>query len=305
MKRKIVSWIMLIVFGLMPYLLKGQNATIREDLTRLGVSQVNITPEQPVMMSGYDARKTPSTGVHDSLFASALFFSGKQSKALIITADLIGFSSASVDSIKKKIYQKTGLAGDNVMIIATHNHGGPSIYTYENKLPQANEEYVKSLYEKLATLAADAMKNPVLFKMGVGKGTCKLNINRRATFADGGVWLGRNPEGPCDHDVDLIKFVDPENNLLAVLLNWPCHGTVSGQGNYQLTGDWPASVARHIKKQAGKNIVVAITAGASADINPIYGPGSDFREVEAVGYHVGNVAWKTLGNIETFPVKSL
>ena len=296
---------MIVVFGLIPYLLKGQNSTISEDLTRLGVSQVNITPEQPVMMSGYDARTTPSTGIHDSLFASALFFSGKQNKALIISADLIGFSSAFIDSIKKKIYQKTGLSGDNVMIIATHNHGGPAIYTYEDKLPRANEEYVKSLYEKLAALAADAMKNPVLFKMGVGKGTCKLNINRRAVFADGGVWLGRNQDGPCDHELDLIKFVDQENNLMAILLNWPCHGTASGEDNYQLTGDWPASAARYIKKQAGKNMVVAVTAGASADINPIYGPGSDFTEVEAVGYHVGNVAWKTLGNIETFPVKFL
>ena len=288
-----------------PYLSKGQNSTINDDLTRLGVSQVNITPEQPVMMSGYDARKTPSTGVHDSLFASALFFSGRQNKALIISADVIGFSFAFIDSIKKKIYQRTSLPYDKIMIIATHNHGGPAIYTYENNLPQANEEYVKSLYEKLTTLAEDAMKNPVLFQMGVGKGTCNLNINRRAVFADGGVWLGRNPDGPCDHDVNLIKFVDQQNNLLAVLLNWPCHGTASGQENYKLTGDWPASAARYIRKQAGKNIVVAVTAGASADINPIYGPGNDFREVEAVGYHVGNVAWKTLGNIKTYPVKSL
>ena len=305
MKRKVIIRIVIVVFVVLPYLSKGQNSTTSEELTRLGVSQVNITPEQPVMMSGYDARKTPSTGVHDSLFASALFFSGKQNKALIISADLIGFSSSVIDSIKKRIYQKTGLPADNVMIIATHNHGGPAIYTYEDKLSQANEEYVKSLYEKLVALATDAMKNPVLFQMGFGKGTCKLNINRRAVFADGGVWLGRNQDGPCDHEVGVIKFVDQQNNLLAILLNWPCHGTVSGQGNYQLTGDWPASAARYIKKQAGKNLVVAITAGASADINPIYGPGNDFREVEAVGYHVGNVAWKTIGNIKTFPVKSL
>jgi len=305
MKRKAIIRIMVVVFVLIPYLSKEQSSTASEDIIRLGVSQVNITPEQPVMMSGYDARKTPSTGVHDSIFASALFFSGKQNKALIISADLIGFSSAVIDSIKKKIYQKTGLPGDKLMIIATHNHGGPAVYAYEDELPTANEEYVKSLYEKLATLAEDAMKNPVLFQMGFGKAICKLNINRRAVFADGGVWLGRNPDGPCDHEISLIKFVDQQNRLIAVLLNWPCHGTVSGQDNYQLTGDWPASAARYMKKQAGNNIVVAITAGASADINPIYGPGKDFREVEAIGYHAGNAAWKALGNIKTFPVKSL
>jgi neutral ceramidase len=296
---------MMILFGFIPGLSMGQNSVNRKDFIRLGVSQVNITPEQPVIMSGYDARKTPSTGVHDSIFASALFFSGEQNKALLISADLIGFPTVFVDSMKKMISDKTGLSANNIMIIATHNHGGPAIHTYEDELPQANEDYIKNLKEKLVSLATDAMKNPMPFRMGVGKGACKLNISRRAVFADGGVWLGRNQEGPCDHELDIIKFVDENDNLIAVLVNWPCHGTASGQENYQLTGDWPASAARYIKKMAGRNIVVAVTAGASADINPIYGPGNDFDEVEAVGYHVSNEAWKVLTQTKTSPVKSL
>jgi len=304
MKNKInIGLIILVCF--FPGLSIGQKASNNTTSITLGISQVNITPEQPVMMSGYDARKTPSTGIHDSLFASALFFTGEQNKALLITADVIGFPHTFIDSIKKTISERTGIFADNIMIAALHNQGGPGIHAYEDTLPEANEDYIKSLKEKLFALAADAMKNPAPFSMGVGKGICKLNINRRAVFADGGVWLGRNPDGPCDHELDVIKFVDEENNLIAALVNWPCHGTVSGQDNYRLTGDWPAAAARYIKKFAGKNIVVAITAGASADINPIYGPGNDFDEVEAVGYHVGNEAWKTITQIKTSPVKSI
>ena len=305
MKSRKLFLLAVILPGLVPGLSKGQNSKHDNAFIRMGVSQVNITPEQPVIMSGYDARKTPSTGVHDSLFASALFFSGEQKKALLITADLIGFPTSFVDTVKKMISQKTKLSADNIMIIAVHNHGGPAIHTYENQLPEANEDYIKNLRGKLVSLAADAMKNPRPFRMGLGKGICKLNINRRAVFADGGVWLGRNLDGPCDHEVDAIKFVDEENNLMAALINWPCHGTASGQDNYQLTGDWPAATARYIKKMAGKNIVVAVTAGASANINPIYGPGSDFNEVETVGFHTGNEAWKALIQAETFPVKTL
>ena len=51
--------------------------------------------------------------------------------------------------------------------------------------------------------------------------------------------------------------------------------------------------------------MVAITAGASGDINPIYGPGDDFNEIEAVGYHVGKAAWETYNTITTFPVESV
>jgi len=304
-KRKIVFKFFIVLLGFTPGLLMGQNSSNNKTFVRLGASQINITPEQPVIMSGYDARKTPSTGIHDSLFASALFFSDEQDKALLISVDMIGFPFAFVDSIKKMISIKTGLSVDNIMVVATHDHGGPAIHTYEDKLPQANEDYIQTLKEKLVTLATDAMRNPEPFSMGIGKGTCNMNINRRAVFADGGVWLGRNPDGVCDHELDVIKFVDEKNNLIAILVNWPCHGTVSGQENYEITGDWPASAARYIRKLAEKNIVVAITAGASANINPIYGPGNDFNEVEAVGYHVGKKAWKTLNQIKTSPVKSI
>ena len=304
MQSKILK-LFLIVFASAPLLSAAQNSLTVKGAVEMGASQINITPQQPVLMSGYDARKTPSTGVHDSLFASALFFSDGQNKALMITADVIGFRAAFVDTTKKMISEKTGITADHILIIAEHNHGGPAIHTYEDKLLQANDDYVKELKEKLVTVAFDAMKEPVPFSMGIGKGVCKLNINRRAVFADGGVWLGRNLDGPCDHELDAVKFVDEENNLLAVLVNWPCHGTVSGQDNYQLTGDWPSSASRHIKKLVGKNIVVAVTAGASADINPIYGPGSDFNEVEAVGYHVGNETSKLIAQTKTYPVKSL
>jgi hypothetical protein len=191
------------------------------------------------------------------------------------------------------------------MITAVHNHGGPAVKTYEVDLPPANEDYIKTLKEKLVSLAFEASKNPVPFRMGIGKGKCSMNINRRAEFADGGIWLGRNPDGPCDHELDVVKFEDMNNKTMAVLINWPCHGTASGQDNYLITGDWPGAASRYIKKQAGKEVVVAITAGASADINPIYGPGNDFNEIESVGFLVGTEAWKTLTQTGTFPVKFL
>ena len=289
---------------LIPASIIAQNST-NKGFVKLGVSQTNITPLQPVIMSGYDARKTPSTGVHDSLFASALFFSGAQNKALLISADIIGFPFAFVDTVKKRIALKTGLTADHILLIATHDHGGPAIHTYEDDLPQSNEDYIQTLKEKLVALAADAMKNPQPFSMGIGKGKCTMNINRRAVFADGGVWLGRNPDGVCDHELDVLKFLDVNNNLIAVLINWPCHGTTMGQENYKITGEWPASAAAYIRKHAGKNIVVAVTAGASANINTIYGPGNDFNEDEAMGYHVSNEAWRLIDKIKTAPVKSV
>jgi len=305
MKTRRTFVLIMVLIAMVPALSFGQAPGQGTSEVRLGVSRINITPEAPVLMSGYDARETPSTGIHDELFASALYFTDQQTGVLLITTDLIGFRAEFIDDARKMISAKTGIPGENIIISAVHNHGGPAVKTYEGEVPAANVDYIRTLKDKLTLLAVKASENPVPFRMGTGKGTCTMNINRRAEFADGGIWLGRNPDGPCDHELDVVRFEDLKDQTLAVLINWPCHGTASGQENFLITGDWPGAAARYINKQEGKETVVAITAGASADINPIYGPGSDFSEIEAVGFHVGKEAWKTLTLIETHQVNSL
>ncbi len=301
MKNKKIVFLIILTYSL-PGLIFAQNTLNRAPPVGLGVSQVNITPDTPTLMSGYGSRKTPYTGVHDSLYASALFFSGEKQKVLLITADLLGFSFEFVDDTKSVISSKIGIPSENIMLVATHNHGGPSIN--ENGSDTVRK-YTAELKKRLTDIAVEASENIVPFRMGMGKGSCNMNINRRAVYASGEVWIGRNPDGPCDHELDVVKFESLENKPLAVLINWPCHGTVSGYENYQITGDWPGAAARFIREQIGENVVVAVTAGASAEINPIYGPGDSFREVEAIGYHVGSETNNVLALIETLPVNSL
>jgi len=271
----------------------------------MGASQVDITPSVPIPMSGYEARKEPYKGIHDQLFASALCFKSPVTSLLLITADLIGYNMPFIDETKKMISARTDIKPENIMITAVHNHGAPVTKAYEKDVPDAVNNYLKELQQKFVDISVQASEKAAPFKIGTGKGSCSMNINRRAEFADGGIWLGRDQEKPCDHEVNVVRFDDLNNNTLAVFVNWPCHGTASGQENYEITGDWPGAAARYIKKQSGEDKVVAITAGASGDINPIYGPGKNFDEIEAVGFHVGRAAWETCNNITTYPVESI
>ncbi len=286
----------------LPGLLFSQNTSPVVSYAGLGVSQVNITPDSPTLMSGYDSRITPYTEIHDSLYASALFFSYEREKVLLITADLIGFPFEFIDDTKNRISSKIGIPAENILIVATHNHGGPSI---DENGPESVRLYTGELKKKLTEMAFRASKNVVPFRIGIGKGYCNMNINRRAEYAEGEIWIGENPDGPCDHELDVVKFESMDNKTLAVLINWPCHGTVTGYSNFQITGDWPGAAARYIKQQTGEDVVVAVTAGASADINSIYRPSDSFRRVEAVGYHVGRETNHVFSQIETLPVKFL
>lgn len=305
MKKTISAGFSIMLIALLPSLVFAQIKASDKSLVKMGVSQANITPTLPTVMAGYAARTTPSTGVHDSLYATALFFSGEKIKAMIITVDLIGFNSAFIDELKGDISKATGIIPENIMITAVHTHGGPSPRTTDSDVQNTVPAYVSYLKERLITMTIAATKNVVPVKMGISKGSCNLNINRRALIANGSIWLGRNPDGPCDHDLVVARFEDMNSKTLAVLINWPCHGTVSGQDNYQITGDWPGAAARYIKTNEGNDVVVAVTIGASGDINPLYGPGKNFTEIEAVGFHAGREACKALASITTYPLKDI
>jgi hypothetical protein len=263
----------------------------------MGLSRTNITPLEPVMMSGYAARKTPSTGVHDSLYTAALCFSDGNQKALMITCDVIGFSHEQADQLSARIAENTGIPGENILITATHTHGAPSIGTYGTLSFEANRKYMDFLEKKIVAISRSASENLQDVKIGRGRGSCQLNINRRAQFADGSIWLGRNSEGPCDHDVDILKIESMRGDLLAVFVNWACHGTASGQDNYQITGDWPGISARYLEEELGQETVIYVTAGASGDINPLYGPNDKFMEIQAVGYNLAQEVLQVLPGI--------
>ena len=266
-----------------------------------GVARINIRPGTPIPMSGYGNRSDPFKGVRDSLYATAMVFDDGERKSAIITADLIGFSHQLASETIRQIEQATGIGQDYILLSATHNHGGPSNRTYGNEAPPEVMDYVESLQEKIVAVVRQASANRQPALLGAGRGVCRMNINRRARFADGSVWLGRNPDGPCDHDVAVGRVDDQNRNPIAIFVNWPCHGTVSGQENYQLTGDWPGAAARFIEKSFDHKVIVPVTAGASADINPIYGPNSKFQDIDAIGMLLGEEVVRVAGSIETFP----
>ena len=259
---------------------------------RAGFSEIGITPDKAIIMSGYGNRKDPFKGIHDSIYAQAMYLSQGDEEVLLITSDLIGHSQHNVNMLKGMIQKETAIPEDKIFITAAHNHGGPVNGTYRSaeKLPDDVKAYVDVLYGKLLKISIKAKKDIQPVKIGYEKGECKVNINRRAIYSEGEVWLGRNPDGACDHDLDIIKFTDTEGKLMAVQVNYPCHGTCTGQDNYQVTGDWPGISANMMKEKLGGDVIIMVTAGASADINPIYGPNDNFRQVDAVAYGVASVA---------------
>lgn len=269
-----------------------------------GAAAVKITPSLPVPMSGYANRDQPSKGVHDDIFARAFVFDDGKTKTCIIQADLIGFSFEFADEIAREVEKRTGIPKQNTLLVAVHNHGAPVTRTYGETITDNLSVYLTDLKKKLIDVSTEAHTKRVPALIGTGKGKCTMNINRRGRHGEGGIWLGRNPDGVCDHDVDVMKIDNLSGETIGLMVNWPCHATVGGQENYQITGDWPGAAARYVE-QNFKAVPIGITAGASGDINPIYGPHNNFGEMNAIGTLLGEEIVKVTKSIQPQKVNSV
>jgi hypothetical protein len=272
-----------------------------------GTAKINITPAVPVPMSGYRSRIKPFEGIHDSIYARAIVFSDGENKAAIISAEIIGFSNSFCEETSSLIEQEVGIKQENILLTVVHNHSGPVTRVYKDDVSPEVNAYADELKQKMVELVIEADRNLQPVSLGAGKGECRMNINRRAEDGKGNIQLGRNPYGPCDHEVGVVRIDDAEGNIISLLLNWPCHAVVMGPRNYFISGDWPGATSRYIEDSLDKSVIAPILIGASGDINPIYGPHIDFVDVnsyayalDAIGYDLGNEAIRVSRDIQTF-----
>jgi neutral ceramidase len=264
-----------------------------------GAARVNITPADPVPMSGYAGRPDASTGVRDSLYVTALILKTERQQLCLITADLIGFSHDFWNDFSSEVQKATGIPRESVVLVATHNHGGPVTRAYGEKAPEALVLYLDGLKKDMLEVAVTAYNRTEPARLGFGTGLNRMNINRRCRHPEGGVWLGKNPEGVCDHTLGVIRIDRMDGQPFALMVNWPCHATANGQENTRITGDWPGAAARYLRDHYGSGLEVLVTAGASGDIDPIYGPGTNFNQIDEIGLLVAEEVMRVAGAIET------
>lgn len=304
-RSRILFFTIFSVFLSLPGL--AQHSPSHHNSLLAGSAKVIITPSKPIPMSGYGGRKEPFKGVHDDIYARIVVFSDGKNTSAVISTELIGISNIFWSEVTEDIEKRTGIKKEFVFLSAVHNHNGPSINVYNDGNTPDVRAYVKELKEKIVRSTAAAIKSMVPVNIGAGKGTCKMNINRRAQNGKGQIALGRNPYGPCDQEVGVIRIDDKAGKPIAILMNWPCHATVLGPRNYMITGDWPGAASRYVEKEYSENFVAPVTIGASGDINPLYGPHIDFENnsayafgKDAIGEDLANESIRVAREAKTF-----
>jgi len=248
----------------------------------IGIGRVNITPNEPIRMSGYGGRTGLSTGVAGQLWAKALAIGEAEDTAILVTLDLVGIPSWLTQNVVKEL----GIPESNLALCATHTHSGPHLRDVLNPIFMEDippdhwaviDRYSDDLISKVVDACRLALNDRKPGRLSWSQGEVGFAGNRRVL--ENGIWtgFGTQADGPVDRSLPVMKITDSAGNLRGVLANYACHCTTLGGNFTDIHGDW-AGEAQRLLEERYPGISAMIAIGCGADSNP--NPRGSFEDVE-------------------------
>lgn len=242
-----------------------------------GFARIDITPEQPLRLSGYASRSTPFVGVDTPLYVRACVMrEAPDMDYALVTVDTIGLPGALTKSIAERVENRYGLSREQFVIACSHSHTAPqiaggltNIFTEELSDDEraAAEAYTRRVADAVVDSVQQAIADVKPGRLYVAQGQVGFAYNRRMLKDGQWVGFGINPDGPVDHSLPVLKITDREGRVRGVLFNYACHCTTFGPSHNRINGDWAGYAAAMIEDQNG-GAVALCTIGCGADQNP-------------------------------------
>lgn len=239
---------------------------------KAGVARADITPTTPIPMAGYAERRQPFEAVEQPLYAKVLALEdGRGERALLITADLIGFTRDLAARIAARLEASHGLARARILLNASHTHSGPLVGGSLLKMAPPEtvsriEGYLRGLEEKIVAAAQQALGKMQPARLSWGSGVVNFVMNRRQ-FTPRGVILGVNPRGPADRTVPLLRVDDAQGRPLAVVFGAAVHNTTLTGDNLRISGDYAGFAQAYVEARR-PGVQAMFVSGCGGDANP-------------------------------------
>lgn len=229
---------------------------------RIGLARTDITPQEPVWMAGYGDRDRKSEGAYAPLYAGAVYLEGTHDRALILTADHVGYSPPSDATVRAAVADATGLLPRQIVLTATHTHCGPQFSPW-NMPGDIETGYLELLQQHLTGISRQAIAGARDGSIQFSRTTSTFGINRRLDDGTGTIAMAPNPEGSIDRDLDTLWFYAGDE-LLGSLTIYGCHPT--SLAGYLLGPDYPGFVCKHVEADTGAPALFA--TGCAGDVRP-------------------------------------
>ena len=282
-----------------------------DQLVSVGVGAIDITPSEPIRMSGYGGRRLLSEGAAGPLYAKALVFGEGDEACLLVTADLVGIPAW----LTKAVAEQLGIPLERLAICATHTHSGPQLRgllepIFMEEIPSEEMatvgRYSDGLIDKIVAVCETALANRSPSRLDWGIGEVGFASNRRVL--EEGKWTGFGVQaaGPVDHSLPVMRVVGKKGELRAVLANYACHCTTLGGDMHSIHGDWAGEAQRLLEERhPGVMAMIAIGCGADANPNPRGNMEAVLQNGKALADEVDRVMGTTLTALQSLPVSRI
>lgn len=238
---------------------------------KLGFCKVNITPPILTCSNGgmFDSPEDFHLGVHDELYARALVLNDAGMEVAIVSVDLINLPRHSVEIIKSRIKDQSGIPPGNIILHALHPHSGPFSYRFRQGI--RNDAYWEVTEQKIAGAVYMAQQATQECMIGAGRSQLDYTLNRRVLQEDGTVlYLSKHPglvpNGPVDPEVGVISFRKLDKRPLVTLVNYTCHPMTVGPVPRMISADYPGATVKELEARLFGSAIC--TNGASGNIHP-------------------------------------
>jgi hypothetical protein len=268
----VLGTILFCVFGESVFPASRSPAADDETLVPVGVAHVDITPETPVRMYGYAARKTESEGVAGRLQAKALAIGANDGDgpAVLLTVDCGAVPSDLRDRVFRRVCETTPLGFERFVLCNSHNHSGPNLKGMASIEGEEHERlkcYGEQLENRLVQVAVEALAARRPGRIAFARGHVDFAANRRVLKEGKWSGFGAVPEAPTDHSLPMLRITAEDGTLRAIVANYACHCTTL-RGNFtQIHGDWAACAQEYIEADS-PGALALITIGCGADADP-------------------------------------
>jgi hypothetical protein len=259
-----------------------------------GFAEVVITPpNHDCLIAGYSLR--PATGVHDPLYASAVYFDDGVTQAALVSYDVLAMEKELIAVLKGALHEQLGLETGNIFFSCTHTHEGPEVrerkfrdHWYGEDRPAYLTPYIEFLCARTveAVAAAKAAAQPV--DLRVNRAYVDENMNRRFFLSNeqyisvpGQKHLVPVTHEYADKELGILAFCPQGTNLASgLIVNYAVHPLTAGWVAPLLSADIPGVVRDVVRESL--QCPCCYTTGATGDNHP-KAPESGFAEMRRVG----------------------
>jgi neutral ceramidase len=268
---------------------------MNENKLLAGAAQVDITPQYSLHLAGYPFVKRNSTGFHDKLLSSALYFKEGDNDVLFIGNDVIFIPKDLSLRARKRINKITGIPEKNIVVSATHTHSSPSTIEFvsgghDKLLPPVEERFLQQLEDGIVDAGVLAIHS-----------TEKAKLFYSVADATGVGTNRHNPEASSDMEVPVLLAKNVSTSeVIGCMIICNMHPTVLHEDSTLFSGDFPGLARLHLQKTVFRqHCPIVYHIGTAGNQSPRHvTKANNFKEAKRIGKILSDAVALSLHNMK-------